>query len=105
MTAFSAAVSAMFRDPHMAADINYREDGIAPGITVRHIRRTPDAELNFSQARVLTETVVFNVMTSQVAKPKPGDVFVSGTEFYRVTGQPVRDELRLTWQIEVMAIA
>ena len=102
MTAFSAAMRAIFRDPHMAADAVYRAGGTAPPITTRIIRRTPDEVASFGSSRIITETLLIDVLVADLADVASGDTFTVDDIVWTVSAAPRRDRDRLVWRIELV---
>ena len=99
MNAFSAAVDAVFA--RFGLDAVYAFDG-GGAVNVRVIARRPDEIVGFGDTRVLTETALFEVRTSEVAAPRPGDrLMVDGAD-YVIQGEPERrDPDRLVWALDV----
>jgi hypothetical protein len=101
MTAFSAAMDAIFADANMAADALWFEQGFGPGTACRVIRRAPDEVSDFGQGRFRSETTTVYVRVSDVATPMAGDLLTIGTEQFRVQGDPLRDAERLVWSLNL----
>lgn len=102
MTAFSAAIDAIFGDPNMAADAFFLASGVPPGVACRVIRRAPDVVMEFGQGRFRSATTTVDVRVSQVAAPRVGDVVTIGAESFTVQGEPVRDRERLVWSLDLV---
>src|SRR5512132_299356 len=100
MTAFAAAVDALFADPNLAGDATYPAGGADPGIAVRVIIRRPNRIGDFGETRIASETATFDVRTSEVAAPAEGDTLDVHGVTYIIQGTPVRDAERLIWTIE-----
>ena len=100
MTAFTAAIDALFSDPNLAGDAVYRADGADPGIAVRVIVRRPDQIGDFGDTRITSETATFDVRTSEIAEPAEGDTLDVDGVTYVIQGEPIRDAERLIWTIE-----
>ena len=98
MTAFAAAVDALFADPNLAREAMY-EPTDGDSFPVRVIARRADAITEFGEARLWSETTRFDVRVSEVAAPLPGDRIVIDASTYIVQGEPVRDRERLVWTI------
>jgi hypothetical protein len=98
MTAFAAAIDALFSDPNLAGDAVYRADGA--GIPVRVIVRRPDRIGDFGDTRILAETTVFDVRASDIDAPTAGDTIAVDDTVYIIQGEPIRDAERLIWTIE-----
>ncbi len=100
MSAFSAAVDALFADQHLARAASYEPADGEP-FPVRVIPRRADAITDFGDARLWSETTRFDVRVSEVASPSPGDRLVLDGEVFVVQGEPVRDRERLVWTLNV----
>lgn len=99
MTAFAAAVDALFADPNLGRAATYEPADGEP-FPVRVIARRADAITDFGEARLWSETTRFDVRVSEVAQPRPGDRIVIDGDTYIVQGEPVRDRERLVWTID-----
>lgn len=99
-TAFSTAIDALFADPNLAVEALYRADGADPGIPVRVIVRRPDRIGDFGDTRILAETTVFDVRSSDIDAPTAGDTIAVDDTVYVIQGEPIRDAERLIWTIE-----
>ena len=100
MTAFAAAIDALFADINLAALSVYRAGGADPGIAVRLIVRRPDRIGDFGDTRIASETAIFDVRSAEIAAPAEGDILEIDGVTYVVQGTPVRDAERLIWAIE-----
>ena len=100
MTAFGAAVDAIFADPHVARAALYRAGGAGPGESVRIIRSAPDDVAAFSAGRFVVDTVLIDVRVAEVADLATGDRFELDGEVLEISGEPRRDALRLVWKAE-----
>lgn len=99
MTVFAAAIDALFRDSHMAADATYTPAGGDP-VTVRAIRMAPDIARDFYGAQIHSDTVVIEVRVSEVAAPAAGDAITFDGEDRVVQGVPTRDDHRTVWLLD-----
>ena len=102
MTAFSAAVDAIFGDPNMAADAAWTVQGRGVAVACRVITKRPDDVVEFGAARIATQTTVVDVRVSEVATPTDGDWITIGSETFVVQGKPIRDRERLVWTVELL---
>lgn len=102
MRAFAAALSTIFSDTNMAAAALYRPRRGGSPFEVQVIRSSPDRDTDFGEARVVTESMRIEVRVADVSEPADGDRLDIGAERLVVQGQPVRDEIRLTWQLDVV---
>jgi hypothetical protein len=100
MTAFAAAIDALFADPNLARDAVYRTGGADPGVLVRLILRRPDRIGEFGETRIVTAALLIDVRVGDVATPADGDTVEVDTTVYVIQGQPRRDAERLVWTIE-----
>jgi hypothetical protein len=100
MTAFAAAIDALFADPNLARGAVYWAGGADPGIAVRVIVRRPDRIGDFGETRIASETATFDVRTVEIAGLAAGDTLEIDGITYVVQGTPVRDAERLIWTIE-----
>ncbi len=100
MTAFAAAIDALFADPNLGLDAVYRAGGADPAVTVRVILRRPDRVGEFGETRIVTETLLIDVRVSEAAAPTEGDTFDVGGVLYVIQGAPIRDAARLVWTVE-----
>lgn len=99
MTAFAAAMTAIFTDPNMAADAIYMPQGSVPHQTVRIILSRPDVERSYGESRILVDTISIDVRQVQIATPLEGDVYVISGKPYVQQGEAVEDTLQLIWTI------
>ncbi len=102
MTAFTAAINAIFADRNMAADAVWRAGGIGPGTPCRVILTRPDLQSSFGDARITSATVMLDVRVSEIATPAAGDTVTFGGETLVIQGAPSRDRERLTWKCEAV---
>ena len=104
MSAFAAAISAIFRDRNMAHDALYRAGGGGAGVPVRVIKRAPDRFANFGEGRFVAEAILIDVRISEVEQLERGDTFEIGAELFEVRSDPVRDSEQLIWAADVRAL-
>ena len=100
MSAFAAAVSALFADPNIGRDAVYIVEGGAP-ILVRAVARRADASTSFGDARLWSETTRIDLRVAEVPAPRPGDRIEIDGEAFLIQGEPVRDRERLVWTVEL----
>ncbi|WP_298195619.1 hypothetical protein [Novosphingobium sp.] len=103
MTAFSAAIDAIFADPNMAAEAVWRTQ-TAPqtAIPCRVILTRPDLQQTYGDARITSDTTMLDVRVSEVAAPQAGDRVTIGGEVLVIQGEPLRDRERLAWKCEAV---
>ena len=100
MSAFAAALGALFGDPNIGRDAVYIADGGAP-MLVRVVARRNDAISEFGDARLWSETTRIDLRVAEVANPRPGDRIEIEGEAFLIQGEPVRDRERLVWSIDL----
>lgn len=98
MSAFAIAVDALFADPNLGREATYAPANGDP-FPVRIIARRADALTDFGDARLWSDTSVFDLRVSEVASPRPGDRLKLGGEAFVIQGEPVRDRERLVWTL------
>ncbi|MFD1342988.1 head-tail joining protein [Litorisediminicola beolgyonensis] len=100
MSAFAAAVGALFGDPNIGRDAVYIADGGAP-LLVRTVARRADAVTDFGDARLWSETTRIDLRVAEVANPRPGDRIEIDGDAFLIQGEPVRDRERLVWTVDL----
>jgi len=100
MSAFGAALDTLFADSNLGRDAVYHAQGSSP-VTIRVMARRADQVLDFGDTRVHTGNIMFDVRVSEVPDPGPGDVLEINGESFSIQGEPVRDQERLVWTLDV----
>lgn len=100
MTAFAAALDALFADPNIGAEAVYTADGGTP-LLVRVVARRADAITDFGDTRLWSETTRIDLRVAEVAEPRPGDRIEIAGEAFLVQGEPQRDRERLVWAVDL----
>lgn len=100
MSAFAAAVHALFADPHLGRDAIYTADGGTP-VPVRAVLRRPDDVTSFGDAQLWSETTRLDLRVGDVAEPRSGDRIEIDNEAFLIQGEPVRDAERLIWTVDL----
>jgi len=100
MSAFAAAVGALFADGNIGRDAVYIADGGAP-VLVRLIARRADEVTEFGDARLWVETTRVDLQVAEVPNPRPGDRIEIDGEAFLIQGEPVRDRERLVWTVDL----
>ena len=100
MSAFAAAVGALFADPNMGRDAVYIADGGAPAL-VRVVARRADAVTDFGDARLWSETTRVDLRVAEVPNPRPSDRIEIDAEAFLIQGEPIRDRERLVWTVDL----
>ena len=101
MTAFAAAMDAIFQDANMAVAATWTPQGGGP-LPVRVIRKAPDELTTFGAARILSDTTLVDVRVSDMPSVKPGDSIIIGLDSFTIQGEPKRDRERLIWTLELV---
>ncbi|HHL22958.1 MAG TPA: hypothetical protein ENJ52_15720 [Aliiroseovarius sp.] len=100
MSAFAAAVDALFADPDIASDVIYVTAGGTPKL-VRAVLKRADEVTGFGQAQIWSETQRLDLRVADVHDPRPGDrVEIDGAAFL-IQGEPIRDAERLIWTVDL----
>ena len=100
MSAFAAAVGALFADPNIGRDAIYIADGGAP-VLVRAVARRADVVSDFGDARLWSETTRIDLRAAEVPAPRPGDRLEMNGDAFLIQGEPVRDRERLVWTVDL----
>ena len=100
MSAFAAALGALFADPNIGQEAVYIADGGAP-LLLRVVARRADAITDFGEARLWSDTTRIDLLVAEVASPRPGDRVEINGDAFLVQGEPVRDRERLVWTVDL----
>ena len=103
MSAFAAAVGALFADPNIGRDAIYIADGGAPRL-VRVVARRADAITDFGDARLWSETTRIDLSVTEVPAPRPGDRIEIEGDAFLIQGEPLRDRERLVWTVDLRPV-
>ena len=103
MSAFAAAVGALFADPNIGRDAVYIADGGAP-VLVRVVARRADEAIGFGDARLWSETTRVDLRVADVPTPRPGDRIEIDCEPFLIQGEPGRDRERLVWTVDLRPV-
>lgn len=101
MSAFSAAIDAIFADPNMVADAVWQDQGVGQVHPCRVILKAPDDLTDYGAANIRSETTIADVRVSDWPIPRVGDVLTIGAEAHVVQGRPMRDRERLVWTLNL----
>jgi hypothetical protein len=104
VTAFTAAATALFRDPNIAVDALYRPGGTGAGVSIRVVFSSPDQLAAFGEGRFVTDTVLIAVRVADAPGLGPGDTIETDAVLFEVRTDPVRDADRLVWSAEARAL-
>ena len=100
MTAFAAALDALFVDPNISVEIWHR-DVTGRFTRARGILRRPDEITEFGAARLVSDTVRLDVRTAEIPDPQPEEQILIADETFLIQGAPRRDRERLIWTLEL----
>ncbi|WP_424931898.1 head-tail joining protein [Amaricoccus macauensis] len=100
MTAFAAAVDALFADPNLGREATYAPANGDP-FPVSIIPRRADAITEFGDARLWSETTRIDLRVTDVPNPRPGDSIEIDGEAFLIQGEPIRDRERLVWTVDL----
>lgn len=100
MDAFAAANDLLFEDGNLSLSAVWRSGALGTGTPCRIVLRAPDQEMSWRENRMVVGTVLLEVRLSDVPALTRGDSFEADGAEYVVTGDPLRDELQLTWRAE-----
>lgn len=100
MSAFAAALSALFADPNLGRDAVYTAEGGAP-VLVRVVARRADAVADLGDARLWSETTRIDLRVAEIPNPRPGDRIEIDGEAFLIQGEPIRDRERLVWTVDL----
>ena len=100
MSAFAAAIDALFADPNLARTALYRPGGIGDGVPVRVIAKRNDQVSEFSEISIVSAAARFDLRVSESANPTEGDTITLDGETFVIQGEPLRDTERLVWTID-----
>lgn len=107
MTAFAAALQAIYRDPNMAVDALYRAGGDGPvgtGVPMRVMREAPDEDANWNGGQFVRDSARINVLVASCPDLDTGDRFEIAGVIYVIEGDPSLDADRLEWRAVARAL-
>lgn len=100
MSAFAAALGALFADPNMGRDAVYIADGGEP-VLLRVVARKADSVTDYGDARLWSETTRIDLRVAEVPNPRPSDRVEIDGDAFLIQGEPVRDRERLVWTVDL----
>lgn len=103
MTAFAAALDALFADPNLSVAATWRPGGTGAGVPLRVIQLSPDRIAGFGESRFVTDAVHFELRVADAPELARGDVIETDGEAFEIIGEPLRDRDRLLWTAEARA--
>ena len=99
MTAFAVALDMLFADPNLAQEAWHR-DSEGQFTRIRIIMRRNDDVTTFGAARLVSETMRFDVRVRELPAPLSDEQILLSEETFLIQGEPIRDRERLVWTIE-----
>ena len=99
MTVFAAALDLLFADLNLSHEAWHR-DCEGQFTRIRVIMRRNDDVTTFGAARLVSESLRFDVRVSELPAPRPDEQILLGEETFLIQGEPIRDRERLIWTIE-----
>ena len=99
MTVFAVALDLLFADPNLAHEAWHR-DSEGQFSRIRIIVRRSDDVTTFGAARLVSETMRFDVRVSELPAPRLDEQILIGDETFLILGEPICDRDRLIWTIE-----
>lgn len=104
MNAFAAATDVLFADPNIGEHALWKVGGVGAGVSVRVIRRRPDAVVEFGASRALMATVLIDLRRTEASAIDEGDLVVIGTETFKIIGSPASDPAGLVLTCEAVKV-
>ena len=102
MNAFDTAIATIFNDGNLSKPAFFLPM-LGVNRTVRVVTRTPDLFQNVGRSVIETPTFVIEVQIADCPTITAGDQFMIDGITYTTQGEPRRDEMHLTWQVDVYA--
>jgi hypothetical protein len=102
--AFRAALDVLFADRNLGEHALWLAGGVGPGVTVRIIRRRPDAVVEFGASRALMATVLLDLRRTEAMAIEEGDLVVIGAETFKIIGSPASDPAGLMLTCEAVKV-
>ena len=101
MTAFAAALDALFADAQYRARTRSTPPRAARRSSSAWSSRRADEITGFGEARLWSETTRIDLRVAEVPNPRPGDRIEIDGEAFLIQGEPVRDRERLVWTVDL----
>jgi hypothetical protein len=103
VTAFAAALDALFADPSLSVAATWRPGGTDAGAPVRVVRLSPDRITSFGDSHFVTDAVHLEIRVAEAPALARGDLIEIAGESFEIIGEPIRDRERLLWTAEARA--
>lgn len=94
-------VAALFRDPNLSVAVLWGPGGATPSVSLRAVRRMPDATLEFGQSRGRMPTLRLDFRVSDAGALASGDLVSIGGATWRVSAAPELDSEGLVLSAEM----
>lgn len=101
MTVFAAAMDRIYANPSMAEAAVWISATTSEERPIRIIRRAPDRITEFGAGRIVSDTTMVDARISDLPDPRAGDLIVIGAESFTIQGEPIRDQERLIWTLDL----
>lgn len=102
MTAFSAGVAAMFRDPNLSRPATvWSAASPAELVSTRAIRARPDENVAFGSSRAVARVQRIDLPVAGLPELREGDQIEIEGCMYVIIDAPRRDREHLVWQVSV----
>jgi len=95
---FASMLAVLFADPVLSRPAVY-QPLTGSALTLRVMAKQPDALTGYGEARIHTETTLFDVQTADVVQPMVGDRLTLEGVSYIVQSEPTADRDRLIWTL------
>lgn len=108
MSAFSAAIDALFADANMTEAAEYLTDEDPP-VACRIRRRAPQMEVSMGRLNAVLSpeeqlsALAVEVRVSEIPTPEKNAAFRIDDQIYRIVSVPRADTLKLVWRISLGA--
>ena len=102
MSAFDTAMQALFADGNLGVAATYLPLQ-GTNKSVRVITKAPDVYQQVGQSNIETPSFVLEVQVVDCPALVQGDRFQIGANIYTVQGEPRKDSVGLTWEVDCYA--
>lgn len=103
-TAFDFMTEALFGDPNMAEDAEWRMQGVSPATAIKVLKRTPDEIADWNGGSFVVGTLLLEVKIADVPDLAEGDTITIGVMPYEIKSKPQKDAEGLTWLTQARAV-
>lgn len=103
-TAFDFMTEALFGDPNMADDAEWRMLGVGDPVTTKVLKRAPDEIAEWNGGSYVVGTLLLEIKIADVPDLAETDTIEIGGTLYEVKGKPQKDAEGLTWLTTARAV-